>query len=106
MIIFVVRYINNLKPISFVASDLGYFIIMNIPYKKQYVDGILVNPITKQNPYLQDTGKKRENKFRQGNNTQGFSMLIVRTGVLTFDRFKKVFQFVKGKRIQHLQLCK
>ncbi len=25
---------------------------MNVPYKKQYVDGILVNPITKENPYL------------------------------------------------------
>jgi len=32
---------------------LGYFIIMNIPYKKQYSNlGILLNPITKENPYL------------------------------------------------------
>lgn len=46
---------NNLKPLSFVASDWGsLFIIMkNIPYRKQYdKNGVLLNPITKENPYL------------------------------------------------------
>ena len=79
---------------------------MNVPYKKKYEGVILINPITKENPYLSGVGRKGEKKFRKENNTQGFSMLVVKSGILNFDRFKKVFQSVKGKRIQHLQLCK
>lgn len=75
----------------------------NTPYVKKYENGILVNPITKENPYNSGLTTKREKKFRKLSNTQGFRMLITRIGKFTFQKYHKSRQMTpKGKIIEHL----
>lgn len=75
----------------------------NTPYVKQYENGILVNPITKENPYIQHAGNKGEKKFRKFSNTKGFPMMLTRIGKFTFQKYHKKRQLTpNGNVIEHL----
>lgn len=73
---------------------------MNTPYKKVYENGILTNPITKENPYISQITKDKK-KVRKSNNTKGFRMICVRIGKLSFLKFHLREQLIKGKLITH-----
>jgi len=62
----------------------------NEPYKKVYENGILKNPITKENPYQQIASQKKGKKLRNSNNRKGDGMVVVKTGLLSFSRYKIV----------------
>lgn len=78
-------------------------ITQNKPYVKKYENGILANPITKDNPYNSGVSTKREKKFRKLSNTQGFGLLIIRIGKFTFQKYHKQRQLApNGNVIEHL----
>jgi len=76
---------------------------MSRPYKKQYdKNGVLLNPITKESPYLVEARQRGGKKFRKTNNTKGVSLLVRRIGVLSFEKSKVLKQYFMGKTIPHL----
>jgi len=74
----------------------------NQPYVKKFENGVLVNPISKENPVIQYSSNKGGKKFRKSNNKKGVSLMVRRIGVLTFEKLYTVKQYVDGKCINHL----
>jgi hypothetical protein len=74
----------------------------NQPYIKNFENGILTNPITKENPYLQSSSNKGGRKFRKSYNQKGIGLIVRRIGFLTFEKLYIRHQFVKNKIIFHL----
>ncbi len=69
----------------------------NTPYKKIFENGILTNPITKDNPYVQFSSKKTQPKQRKKNNRKGNGTLVTRIGTFSFLKYR----LVKDKKQTH-----
>ena len=76
--------------------------VKNKPYVKILKDGILQNPITKENPYLSYSSGKGGGKLRKSNNKKGVSLMVRRIGILTFEKLHVVKQLVNGKLVMYL----
>jgi len=68
----------------------------NTPYRKEYKDGILVNPITKDKPYIQVVSQKDNDKIRKSNNRKGNGLVVARIGRLTFAKYRVIKQNIKN----------
>lgn len=68
----------------------------NKPYKKIYEDGIVTNPITKDNPYLQAPSQKIKSEPRKSNNRKGNGLVIAKIGPLSFVKYNIIKQYIKG----------
>jgi hypothetical protein len=73
----------------------------NVPYVKIYENGVLVNPITQENPYIQGPSQKNRTKQRLTNNKKGESVSVVRIGLLSFIKYNIQKQFIGDKLIVH-----
>ena len=72
-------------------------------YKKIYKDGILQNPVTKDNPFVNDAKVEKFPKQRRMNNTKGVRCIVSKIGVFSFLRYRTIRQTVGNKQIEHLQ---
>lgn len=70
--------------------------IKNEPYRKEYKDGILVNPITKDKPYIQVESQKDKSLPRKSNNRKGNGLVVARIGRLTFAKYRIIKQNVEN----------
>lgn len=72
----------------------------NTPYRKVYENGVLTNPITKDNPYIV-SGKQDKRKFRKSNNSKGVNLVVAKIGTLSFVKYLMVKQLGNniGKRL-------
>jgi len=68
----------------------------NEPYRKDYKNGILVNPITKDKPYIQVASQKDNDKMRKSNNRKGNGLVVARIGRLTFAKYRVIKQNIKN----------
>ena len=59
----------------------------NQPYVKKYENGIVVNPITKDNPYLTES-RDDKRKFRKSNNRKGPGLVVSKIGILNFVKYR------------------
>jgi len=73
----------------------------NTPYKKIFENGVLQNPITKENPYVQIASQKSNLKTRAKNNRKGNGLMVTRIGTFSFLKYK----LVKDTRQTHAILC-
>lgn len=73
----------------------------NTPYRKEYKNGILVNPITKDKPYIQVPSQKDNDKIRKSNNRKGFGLVVARVGALSFAKYRIVKQNIKNTLVVH-----
>jgi hypothetical protein len=71
----------------------------NQPYVKKYENGILVNPITKESPYIQFSSQKQKALPRKSNNRKGNGLVVARIGKLTFAKYRIVKQNIKNALI-------
>lgn len=78
----------------------------NVPYRKVYENGVLKNPITKDEPYLttDETRRIRRERFRPFNNSKTLPNIVSKVGPTTFMRYVQRFQNINGKIVVHLQL--
>jgi len=67
-------------------------------YKKEIVNGVLMNPITKENPYLVSERTRGGKKSRKSNNTQGTRLFVSKIGVFSFIKQKVKHQLVKSNK--------
>jgi len=73
----------------------------NTPYVKEYKNGILVNPITKDKPYIQAPSQKDNDKMRKSNNSRGYGLVVAKVGVLSFAKYRIVKQNIKNTLVVH-----
>ncbi len=73
----------------------------NTPYVKKYENGILVNPITKENPYSQNPSDKGGKKLRRSHNGKSYPLTVVRIGKLSFAKYFNFRQTIGKKLIVH-----
>ena len=80
-------------------------------YKKQMLNGICINPITKETPFINE-GKnrfeRRKQKQRMFNNSSSTSNIVTRIGTTKkghgiFVRYTKSLQKVKNRIIVHFK---
>lgn len=71
----------------------------NEPYRKEYKDGVLVNPITKDKPYIQFESQKEKSLPRKSNNRKGNGLVVARIGSLSFAKFRIVKQYLKNRLV-------
>ena len=64
----------------------------NTPYRKEYKNGILGNPITKDKPYIQMDSQKNKSLPRKSNNRKGNGLVVARIGRLTFAKYRVIKQ--------------
>jgi hypothetical protein len=75
----------------------------NVPYVKKYENGVLLNPITKENPHESGQSTKGESKLRRLSNSKGFGLIVSRIGRFTFQKYHKKRQLTPdSKIIEHL----
>jgi hypothetical protein len=67
----------------------------NKPYVKVYEHGLLMNPITKDQPYEQAPSQKIKRQ-RKSNNRKGEGLVVTRIGLLNFIKYRIVKQHIKG----------
>jgi len=72
----------------------------NQPYVKKYENGICVNPITKDNPYLQNPSNKDGKKMRLSSNGKGIELVVVKIGEMSFVKYFKVRQLIKFGKLK------
>jgi len=68
----------------------------NEPYVKKLENGVVVNPITKDKPYVQVASQKRKALPRKSNNRKGVGLVVARVGQLTFAKYRIVKQNIKN----------
>ena len=73
----------------------------NTPYVKEYKNGIVVNPITKENPYIQTASQKDNDKIRKSNNRKGNGLVVARVGALSFAKYRIVKQQNENRLVVH-----
>jgi hypothetical protein len=73
----------------------------NEPYVKRYENGICVNPITKENPYVQLASEKQIKRQRKSTNRKGNGLVVVKIGATSFMKFRRVKQLVGNRLIVH-----
>ena len=73
----------------------------NTPYVKKYENGILTNPITKEQPYVQVESQKDGKRLRKSNNRKGNGLVVAKIGVLSFCKYRIVKQQSKRQQIVH-----
>ncbi len=93
---------------------------MNTPYRKEYENGVLKNPITKEEPYINTAMNRKArreilNKKREFNNRKTFPLVVVGYGKGKFYKYTKRIQtFVTKKHgcktvsktiTHHVDLC-
>jgi len=67
----------------------------NQTYRKVYENGILKNPITKENPFISGS-RADKRKLRKSNNRKGNGLVVAKVGALSFAKYRVVKQQVKG----------
>lgn len=75
--------------------------LKNTPYRKIYENGILTNPITKENPYTQMASQKEKALPRKSNNRKGNGLVVARVGTLSFAKYRIVKQQNENRLVVH-----
>jgi len=73
----------------------------NVPYKKVFENGILQNPITKENPYLVSEKTRGGKKLRKSNNSKSYGLIVEKIGVLSFAKRIVKYQLVKSDKTRN-----
>lgn len=69
----------------------------NTPYVKEYQNGIVINPITKDKPFLV-SARPDKRKVRLSGNGKGIGLIVAKIGSTSFVKYFKVLQLsTKGK---------
>lgn len=77
------------------------FKVKNTPYVKEYKNGVLTNPITKEEPYISGASTKQRSKMRGANNRKGNGLVVTRLGAYAFLKYTQVKQYFNGKVVTH-----
>lgn len=83
--------------------------LKNVPYKKAHINGVLINAITKEEPYLHkypstSKVKKMLANPHPKNNKRGIRLVVTNVGKGKFTKTVIFKQYVDGKFIQHYKL--
>jgi len=73
----------------------------NTPYRKNYENRVLTNPITKSNPYIQVASQKDNDKVRKSNNRKGNGLVVAKVGALSFAKYQIVKQQINKTLVVH-----